>query len=157
MMLNRHRFVEGCPQAIYPDERRALLLPYPDFKAGEGKKVETLCKKKGVVTGVPSSVSVQGVTLDANAGENRVVDQKGGVRDGDGGDEDEEDEYPTLEGTSADSGPQVHTILPPADLFWKVAPPPQRGKGEKAGGGVGRRRRIRLSHGPLRLQEKRTD
>ena len=45
MMLNKHRFVEGCEQAKYPDGKKALLLPYPDFRTGEGKKVEVLGKK----------------------------------------------------------------------------------------------------------------
>ena len=44
MMLNRHRYVEGCDGAKHPDGSRALLLPYPDFKRGEGKRVEVLGK-----------------------------------------------------------------------------------------------------------------
>ena len=47
MMLNRHRFIDGCPEATYPDGKRALLLPYPDFKPGEGKWVEVLGRKNG--------------------------------------------------------------------------------------------------------------
>ena len=45
MMLNRHRYLEGCIGTKYADGTVALLLPYPDFKQGEGKRVEVMCKK----------------------------------------------------------------------------------------------------------------
>ncbi|KAG0574171.1 hypothetical protein KC19_VG240400 [Ceratodon purpureus] len=44
MMLNRHRYVEGCKAVKHPDGTQALLLPYPDFIRGEGKRVEVLGK-----------------------------------------------------------------------------------------------------------------
>ena len=49
MMLNKHRFIEGCDEAKYPDGKKALLLPYPDFRTGEGKKVEVLGKSVAVL------------------------------------------------------------------------------------------------------------
>ena len=51
MMLNRHRFIDGCKNAKYPDGRLALLLPYPDLKTGEGKKVEFLSTENGTIEG----------------------------------------------------------------------------------------------------------
>lgn len=51
MMLNRHRFIDGCKNSKYPDGRLALLLPYPDLKTGEGKKVEVLSKKNRAIEG----------------------------------------------------------------------------------------------------------
>ena len=50
MMLNRHRYIDGCGGAGYPDGTKALLLPYPDFKPGEGKRVEVICKTRGAAT-----------------------------------------------------------------------------------------------------------
>jgi len=51
MMLNRHRFIDGCKNSKYPDGRLALLLPYPDLKTGEGKIVEVLSKKNMAIEG----------------------------------------------------------------------------------------------------------
>ena len=56
MMLNRHRYVEGCPATRYADGAMALLLPYPDFKRGEGKRVEVLCKKTEALKKKPGGV-----------------------------------------------------------------------------------------------------
>ena len=52
MLLNRHRFLNGCYGAKYPDGKPALLLPYPDFLPGQGKMVEGMsrvgdCKDNG--------------------------------------------------------------------------------------------------------------
>jgi hypothetical protein len=52
MMLNRHRFIDGCPKALYHDGSRALLLLYLDFKPGEGKKVEVISRRTGASTAV---------------------------------------------------------------------------------------------------------
>lgn len=48
LMLNQHRYEEGCDEAVYPDGTKALLLPYPDFLPGQGKMVEGM--KKTCVT-----------------------------------------------------------------------------------------------------------
>ncbi|XP_073393759.1 uncharacterized protein [Physcomitrium patens] len=44
LMLNQHRFEKGCESAKYPDEIKALLLPYPDFLPRQGKIVEGMQK-----------------------------------------------------------------------------------------------------------------
>ena len=46
MMLNRHRYIDGCKGAKHPDRTTALLLPYQDFRPGEGKKVEVLGRRQ---------------------------------------------------------------------------------------------------------------
>jgi hypothetical protein len=70
MMLNRHRFIDGCPKATYPDGKRALLLPYPDFKPGEGKRVEVLGRKNGggpPVEGKTSRLTSRESALDGSS------------------------------------------------------------------------------------------
>ena len=52
MMLNRHRFLNGCCGTKYPDGKPAPLLSYPDFLPGQGKMVEGMrrvgdCKDNG--------------------------------------------------------------------------------------------------------------
>ena len=42
MRLNQHMFLIGCGNAKFPDGVLALLLPYPDFESGQGKKVEVM-------------------------------------------------------------------------------------------------------------------
>ena len=46
MRLNQHRFLIGCENAKFPDGVPALILPYPAFESGQGKKVEVM--RKGV-------------------------------------------------------------------------------------------------------------
>ncbi|KAG0575129.1 hypothetical protein KC19_VG320400 [Ceratodon purpureus] len=40
----RHRFVDGCPKAMYLNGSKVLLLPNLDFKPKTGKRVEVICK-----------------------------------------------------------------------------------------------------------------
>lgn len=121
MMLNRHRFIDGCKNAKYPDGRMALLLPYPDLKTGEGKKVEVLSKKNGAAktkrtTPVSNSAVGEG-GADGLVGEDA---EEGGI------------------------GSKVEVRVPaftqvPADLLWKEVPPevvawgnrPMTGNGNK--------------------------
>lgn len=93
MMLNKHRFVEGCEQAKYPDGKKALLLPYPDFKTGEGKKVEVLGKKtvagsktqdKPHLNSEDEGDDEAGVDDDADDFETELVTRGGGYKRGRG-------------------------------------------------------------------------
>ena len=113
MMLNRHRYVEGCTAARYPDGAMALLLPYPDFKLGEGKRVEVMCKKMEALK--KKQGGVEGV---ADTG--GKTDAPGSGRVDPGG----------LEGGLGKVPHTESTILPAADLFLRKAP---LTKGEEKG------------------------
>ena len=85
MMLNRHRFVEGCPEATYPDGKRALLLPYPDFKQGEGKRVEVLSRKKAGDSAVDDKFAGPlGKEADVGGSSEDTEDEDGVDEDDDG-------------------------------------------------------------------------
>ena len=114
MMLNQHRFIHGCPKARYPDGRMALLLPYPDLKSGEGKKVEVLSKKSGA-TKNDGPLHASNATL-----------------------EDEGDDFDTMGDGNHSSGgsPTEAHVSPtsvevPVDLIWKEVPPEVLAKGKR--------------------------
>lgn len=117
MMLNRHRFIDGCPKALYPDGSRALLLPYPDFKPGEGKKVEVISRRTWASTAVDIT---RGADAD-DMGEEPAED--GSLADG-GMDLLDEG------GAAHGLGKSVNIIAPLQDLFVGHAPekPPEGAK-----------------------------
>lgn len=45
MMLNIHRFEIGCPSTLGFNGKLVVLLPVPDFRKGERKRVEELAKE----------------------------------------------------------------------------------------------------------------
>ena len=49
-MDSHNRYIDSCEGATYPDGTKALLLPYPDFKPEERKRVEVMCKMRGTAT-----------------------------------------------------------------------------------------------------------
>lgn len=123
-MLNRDRFIDGCKNAKYPDGRMALLLPYPDLKTGEGKKVEVLLKKNGAAkkkraTPVSNSAVGEG-GADGLVGEDA---EEGGI------------------------GSKVEVRVPaftqvPADLLWKEVPSKVVAWGNRPMTGNGNKRKM---------------
>lgn len=49
--LNNHKYITGCPRALLPDGRQAIILPYPQFQSGQGKAIELLAKNRNVDIG----------------------------------------------------------------------------------------------------------
>lgn len=120
-MLNRHHFIDGCPEATYLDGKRALLLPYLDFKPGEGKRVEVLGRKNG--GGPPVEGKTSGLTSRESALDGSSQDTWGkGVGDkeddgevsGKGAHNVEHSLHRTADETT------FNKLLPPRDLFCNV-------------------------------------
>ena len=104
MMLNRHRFIDGCPKALYPDGSRALLLPYPDFKPREGKKVEVISRRTGASTAVDITRGADADDMGEQPTENGSL-ANGGM------------DLPNEGGAAQGLAKSVNIIAPSQDLF----------------------------------------
>ena len=137
MMLNQHRFIRGCPNAKYPDGKPALLLPYPDLKTGEGKKVEVLSKKNAAV-----KTELRGTTEHPTGGDEDI---DGNIDDG-----------LLVDG----HGAMVEVEVPPftkvpQDLLWKEVPPRKVPKAQKPPTGKAKNRKAVPKKVPVEDAPKR--
>ena len=123
LMLNVHRFEQGCPGAVYEDGTKALLLPYPDFLPGQGKMVEVMGKHGGGKT--VGSKTLKGATGGEAGGD------AGGVEDVGVEDEEWDEEFQgppplrrqSISVTDAEAYGPGNVLTPAADLFYGAAPP----------------------------------
>ena len=127
LRLNQHRYEEGCPEAKYPDGRKALLLPYPDFLPGQGKMVQSLVK--GVKLSSTTTEILQERTNSRTVG----IPPRRDISD------DDFDTCPNLPNAvlatkkrSSVTGQALElsgsTVGPRGDLLCGLAPPPKNGK-----------------------------
>lgn len=159
MMLNRHRFIEGCSEAKYPDGRNALLLPYPDFKKGEGKKVEILSKKKCGNVGGSGAAKGHPMTLETIDPSRACGDDHDNAADDDARDSEDIEGEECDQGAPLGFGQSFRTVVAPPDLLWKEAPPRKNspvkgGKGEKPGNAGLPKNKRKGSPGPRALGRK---
>lgn len=112
LRLNQHRYEDGCDAATYSDGGKALLLPYPDFRPGQGKMVEVMGKVR------PLTATQRGVGGEAV-----------GVTHGfDTGDEEDADAgdavfLESVNVTGSVGSSHRPLVPPPLDMFLGPVPP----------------------------------